>query len=132
LVKETMGLIRVELVLTNLLTGARVTVSDALVDSGATFLYMPKGLALQLGFDPDRAPPGLIETADGNIQSAPWLRPLGVAFANRECTTDAFVTGNEVLLGAIPMQAMDVIIDMRGEKLIPNPAHPNRPVFSAK
>lgn len=37
------------------------------------------------------------------------------------------VTGDTVLLGAIPIQAMDVLIDPRRERFIPNPENPNIP-----
>jgi hypothetical protein len=60
--------------------------------------------------------------------------PIEVRFANRRCLTEAFVLpGNaEVLLGAVPMELMDVLIHPAQQKLIVNPEHPNIAQLSMK
>ena len=52
--------------------------------------------------------------------------PVEVRFENRRTSVDAIVIPNvsEVLLGAIPMEDMDVLIDPREQKLVVNPKHP--------
>jgi len=55
-----------------------------------------------------------------------------IAFANRTYVTEAVVLGNEPLLGVIPLEAMDLIVDPRQQVLIVNPQHPNYPVALAK
>lgn len=52
--------------------------------------------------------------------------PIEVRFANRRCTMDAIVLpgDSEPLLGAIPMEAMDIMIHPRRQELILNPEHP--------
>ena len=37
--------------------------------------------------------------------------------------------GDEVLLGAVPMEEMDVLISPRTQTLVVNPANPDGPVF---
>ena len=41
------------------------------------------------------------------------MGPIEVSFSNRRCFTGAMVLGNEVLLGAIPMQDMDLVLRHR-------------------
>jgi hypothetical protein len=42
------------------------------------------------------------------------------------------VLGNEPLLGAIPLESMDLMVVLRQQALIVNPQHPNYPVALAK
>ena len=53
--------------------------------------------------------------------------PIEVRFENRKAIVSAMVVPGEVeiLLGAIPMQAMDVLIDLKNERLIVNPKSPD-------
>lgn len=49
----------------------------------------------------------------------------------RDCVTCAVVMGDTVLLGAIPMEAMDLVIHPRTLQVVPNPESPNIPQFIA-
>ena len=60
-----------------------------------------------------------------------YAGPIKVEMMGRDCVTAAVVMGDQVLLGAIPMQAMDMIIHPRTEQLAPNPESPNVPSFLA-
>jgi hypothetical protein len=55
---------------------------------------------------------------------------MGVA--NRTYITEALVLGNEALMGALPLEAMDLLVDPRRQQLVVNPEHPNYPVALAK
>jgi clan AA aspartic protease len=119
-----MGLTHARLKLTNTLTGASVEV-QALVDSGATPLCIPEAIARQLGFDITEVYSTRIRIADASAIKVPVVAPIRIEFANRSCTTDAFVLGDEPLLGVIPIEAMDCIIEPRSQRLVVNPAHPD-------
>ena len=58
--------------------------------------------------------------------------PVEVRFANRRCFTGAMVLGDEVLLGAIPMEDMDLVLQPQLQQLTVNPANPNLPLSIAK
>jgi hypothetical protein len=60
--------------------------------------------------------------------------PVDIHFANRSTTVRALVMLGEaeVLLGAIPIEGMDVIIDLKREQLLVNPKSPDRPNMSLK
>lgn len=44
----------------------------------------------------------------------------------------ALVLGDEPLLGVIPLEAMDMVIDPRRQEVMVNPKHPNFPVYPVK
>jgi clan AA aspartic protease len=101
----------------------RVKVS-ALVDTGSYMLTINESIRNQLGLP-------LIEKqfsvlADEREVEVEVVGPVEVRFENRRTSVDAAVLPNasEVLLGAIPMEDMDVLIDPRQQKLVVNPKHP--------
>jgi clan AA aspartic protease len=126
-----MGLTYATIKLTNLFAHQSVEVS-ALVDTGATFMCVSEEIALQLGFDITEVSRQVVTLADGHQRKVPKIAPIEIAFGNRTYVTEAVVLGNEALLGVIPMEAMDLIVDPRQQTLIANPQHPNYPVASAK
>lgn len=97
----------------------------ALVDSGASLLTIPPSIKNQLNLlkvDEQQA-----ELADGSIIDVEIVGPVEVRFENRVAIVTALVIPGEaeVLLGAITMQAMDVLIDPKQERLIVNPKSPD-------
>ena len=102
----------------------------ALVDSGALSLCIPQSVAFQLELD-ELEKRG-VTIADGSSHQVPYVGPIRIDFENRFCFTGALVIGDETLLGAVPMEEMDVILHPSRQKLIPNPAHPNIPSYIIK
>lgn len=100
---------------------------EALVDSGAYMMVIPDKIRLQLGLD--IVAHEFAEFANGQQEKVGIAEPIEIHFENRKATVDVLIAGNEVLLGAIPMEAMDVLIHPKLQKLIVNPAHPTTPVF---
>ena len=126
-----MGLIYAKLILSNpVLPELSSIESKALVDSGALHLCIPKHLALQLKIKPleDRE----VIFADGSKQLIPYAGPIKVKFQNRTAFVGAMIMGDEVLLGAIPMEDMDVIIHPATRTLVVNPESPNIAMTMAK
>ena len=99
--------------------------ANALVDSGAIDLCITPLIAKQLRLT--KLEDRMITMADGRSEIVEYVGPVLVEVFGRRTFTGALVTGNQVLLGAIPMESMDVLIDPRRQQLIPNPAHPNIP-----
>lgn len=134
-----MGLVKVELKLYNAMDTAlarreKIKESEvrkievtALVDSGAYMMVIPEKVRLQLGLDIISYE--FAELVNGQQEKVPIAEPIEVHFENRKATVDVLVVGQEVLLGAIPMEAMDVLIHPILQKLIVNPEHPTTPVF---
>lgn len=96
---------------------------DALADTGAIHLCIPEHIAVQLKLDEfDRRE---VTLADGSRRLISYVGPLAVAVANRRGLAGAMVLGNQVLLGAIPMEDMDLVVNPRTRQVIPNPENPN-------
>lgn len=109
----------------------KVTVS-ALIDTEAYYLCINQDIASQLGLP--LIEKKLAEMADGTIKESDAVGPTEVRFKNRKTTVDAMVmSGNvEVLLGAIPLEGMDVLVHPLKQELTVNPAHPYIVQFSLK
>jgi hypothetical protein len=67
-----------------------------------------------------------LQLANGKVITCDVVGPVDLRFANRECTCRAIVLpgDSEPLLGAIPMEEMDVIIHPQRQELIVHPDHP--------
>ena len=99
-----------------------VEVNDALVDTGATGLSMPRSLLASLGLDFLRTRKAL--SSAGPIE----VRVFGTArltVQGRDCPVDVteLPDGCPILIGQIPLEAMDFVVDMASRKLVGNPAH---------
>jgi clan AA aspartic protease len=104
----------------------------ALVNSGAYMLAINETVKTQLGLKVVEERPA--ELADGSVIDLEVVGPVEVQFKNRRTVTEAMVLPGdaEILLGAIPMEGMDVLIDPKKQELIVNPKHPMRPQMSLK
>ena len=102
----------------------------ALADSGALHLCIPKHIAIQL--DLEELYTREVTTADGSKHLCPYVGPIQLKFENRGCFTGALVLGNEVLLGAVPMEDMDVLLSPAKQAVIVNPESPNIATSIAK
>ena len=49
-------------------------------------------------------------TADGGKRLCAYVGPIELRFGSRGCFTGALVLGDEVLLGAVPMEDMDLMV----------------------
>jgi clan AA aspartic protease len=87
-------------------------------------LTINDSLKEQLGLDVKET--RTVQTADGRIMKLEVVGPIEVRFKNRRSLTQALVMPgeNEVLLGAIPMEDMDVVIHPSRQELIVHPDHP--------
>lgn len=95
----------------------------ALADTGAIMLCIPQHVAVQLQLE--TAEHRDVTLADGKEIKVPYVGPLQVGFKNRSSFAGALVMGDEVLLGAIQMEDMDLIVVPREQKVDVNPLSPN-------
>ena len=96
---------------------------EALADTGALFLCIPDHVANQLQLRESSKKE--VTTADGRKQLCPYVGPIHIQFQNRECFVGAVVLGDEVLLGAVPMEDMDLVVVPSERRVVPNPLNPN-------
>lgn len=102
----------------------------SLVDTGSLHLCIPEHVAIQL--DLEELYKREVTTADGKKHLVPYMGPISMKFENRGCFTGALVFGDEVLLGAVPMEDMDVLVSPSKQALIVNPESPNIATSIAK
>ncbi len=98
----------------------------ALVDRGSSMLVISRSLSKQLALrHVDEVD---TELANGALMRADVVGPVEVRFQNRKTVVNAVVVeaDTDVLLGAIPMQGMDVMVDPKRERLILNPDSPDK------
>ena len=121
-----MGLVYTMLILNNpVKSGLHPIEINALVDTGAVHLCIPEHIAIQLELT--ELEKREVTIADGSKKLCSYVGPVKVQFQNRSCFTGALVIGDTVLLGAIPMEDMDLIIQPALLKVIANPNNPNIP-----
>jgi clan AA aspartic protease len=96
---------------------------DALADTGSTHLCIPEHVQLQLRLEALEMRE--VTLADGSSRSVPYVGPVQLRFKNRTGFTGALVMGDQVLLGAIPMEDMDLVVSPRTRSVDVNPASPN-------
>ena len=126
-----MGLISAEIELSNPRDGnIRPIKVKSLVDTGYLHLCVPEHVAIQLELE--ELYKREVTTADGKKHLVPYMGPVSIKFENRGCFTGALVFGDEVLLGAVPMEDMDVLISPAKQALIVNPESPNIAMSVAK
>lgn len=104
--------------------------AEALVVTGAMHLCIPEHIALQLHLKDT----GIREVtlADGHVRQVRYVSPVRIEMLNRVCVTGALVLGDQVLLGAIPMEDMDLIVEPARQRVSVNPRAPNIPMSLAK
>ena len=123
------GLIHAEIKLDNPKQSAgTVVTAQALVDTGAMHLCIPEALSRQLNLAAERV--RRVTFADGRSVEAPYVGPVRVEVAGRTCFVGAMVFGDEVLLGAIPMEDLDLLVDPTRQTLVPR--DPRGPASVAK
>lgn len=98
---------------------------EALVDTGALMLCIPEHVSVQMGFE--ELEKREVTTADGRKQLVSYVGPVLVRFKNRSCFVGALVLGDDILLGAVPMEDMDLIVSPAHKALVVNPDSPNFP-----
>ena len=103
---------------------------DVMVDTGATMLVINKELFQRLGLDATEERE--ITLANDAKQTCKLTEPLEIHWENRSISMPALVIedASEYLLGVIPLEGMDLMVDTVNHRLIG--AHGDHPVYRAK
>ena len=125
-----MGLVFADVQLTNVRDDSLAPLTvHALVDAGALHLCIPESIAQQLKLEEIER--RQVTIANGASLTVPYVGPIKISMGNRSSFTGAMVLGNQPLLGAIPMEDMDLVVHPGTQKVMPNPASPNMPASVA-
>ena len=96
---------------------------DALADTGAVHLCIPPHIQHQLQLEETDTKE--VTLADGNRKLVPYVGPIELRYKNRIGFSGALVMGDTPLLGAIPMEDMDLVVVPKTRQVIVNPLTPN-------
>ena len=100
---------------------------EALVDTGAMRSVLPPAVADELGLL--RLGRTVARYADGRLEEVDTTEGFYIALLGRQALEDAMVLGDRVLLGVTALEKMDLLVDCAQQRVIPNPANPQQPVF---
>ena len=97
-------------------------IPNALVDTGAMFLSLPRRFVQQLGLDRYRTPKAI---TSGGIAEFGMYGVVKLTVQGRDCFVEVAELPDEcpVLIGQIPLEALDFVIDPVGQRLLGNPDH---------
>src|SRR5262245_43665595 len=118
-----MGLVTTTILLRNARVPTLAIQVGALADTGSVYLCIPQHVcdALRLEKLADKE----ATLADGSTKMFPYVGPVEIRFKNRVGLVGALVMGDQVLLGAIPMEDMDLVVIPKTYEIDVNPASPN-------
>ncbi len=97
-------------------------VTNALVDTGAAILSMPKSLIDQLGLLPVRTRKARSSAGSVTLQIYGAVR---LTIQGRDCLSDVAEVPEDcpVLIGQVPLELLDFVADAKNHRLIGNPEH---------
>jgi predicted aspartyl protease len=100
----------------------QIRVDDALVDTGATLLSLPTRLIRELGLA--KTGSKRVSSSSG-ITHADLYEAVRLTIMDRTCTMDVLEVPDHVpvLIGQLPLEHLDLVVDLRNRTLIGNPAH---------
>lgn len=106
----------------------RVTIPDALVDTGATLLSLPTSIIRQLGLN-QVGTKHVVSSAGPTVTG--MYDAVRLTIMGRECTMDVVEVpdGVPALIGQIPLEHLDLVVDLHNRKLTGNPAHGGEHVY---
>jgi clan AA aspartic protease len=104
---------------------------EALVDRGATTLVLPEDAVTALGLSELRRSD--VRLADGSTRRVPWVTGLLIEILGRNMSCHALVmpAGSTPLIGQIPLEALDLVVDPKSREVTVNPASPDIPLLDA-
>src|SRR5262249_35867142 len=99
-----------------------VEVTDALVDTEVLMLGLPGRLITRLGLTPQG--PRTWRLAGGTV-TFPIYHPVRLTVGGRDCTCEVMELDDAlpVLIGRMPLQMLDLVIDPDARRLVGNPDH---------
>ena len=100
----------------------RAVQTDALVDTGATRLYLKRSVIKALGL---RKEGEVVSKTTNGTRRRSVYQAARLELMGRHGTFEVVEIDDDVpnLLGQIPLEYLDLVVDSKGQKLIPNPEH---------
>lgn len=100
--------------------------AEGLIDTGAVHLVIPEKILEQLGLRIRGQQ--LVRYANSSQETVGVTGPVLLECQGRNTVDEALVVGDEILIGQVILEKLDLLVDCKNQRLIPNPAHPDYPV----
>ncbi len=102
---------------------------EALVDTGATMLVLPADVCRKLGLT--EAERRRVRYADGRVREVPRVKNVGIEILGRDMVGSALVEaeGTTPLIGQIPLEELDLVVNPGTGDLMPDPESPDAPLL---
>ncbi len=138
-ISKNMGAVRVKVKLTNAIDEElvkrgllnpnllRVYEAEALIDTGAVRTAIPIEVCEHLGLRIRSQE--IAKYADGRQETVGLTGPILIEMEGRETIEAAMVLGDMVLIGQTVLETLDLLVDCKNQRVIPNPENPERPVL---
>ena len=138
-ISKNMGAVRVKVKLTNAIDEElvkrgllnpnllRVYEAEALIDTGAVRTAIPLEVCEHLGLRIRSQE--IAKYADGRQETVGLTGPILIELEGRETIEAAMVLGDMVLIGQTVLETLDLLVDCKNQRLVPNPENPERPVL---
>ncbi|MEG4575554.1 aspartyl protease family protein [Microcoleus sp. N3A4] len=139
---KNMGAVKTQVKLTNAIDEALISrgllaprllrecETETLVDTGSVYLVISAEMVQQLGLR--IIGQQLVKYADGRQETVGVTEAILIEIEGRRTTEDALVTGDEVLIGQVVLEKLDLLVDCRNQRLMGNPTNPNYSVTYIK
>jgi hypothetical protein len=108
----------------------RSIITDAMFDTGTVRSVIPSNILEKLGAN--ICTEKIAENAKGYKEKVGICEPIYFEINDRDTYDEAFVLGDEVLIGQTVLEKMDLLIDCNTQSLVGNPKHPEGPVSKIK
>ncbi len=138
-ISKNMGAVRVKVKLTNAIDEElvkrgllnpnllRVYEAEALIDTGAIRTAIPIEVCEHLGLRIRSQE--IAKYADGRQETVGLTGPILIEMEGRETIEAAMVLGDMVLIGQTVLETLDLLVDCKNQRVVPNPENPERPVL---
>jgi clan AA aspartic protease len=104
--------------------------AEAMVDTGAVRCVVPKQIVERIGVEIRGH--RIAEYADGRTETVGMTEAIIFDLLGRDTADEALVLGDEILIGQTVLEKLDLLADRAGQRVIPNPAHPDGPISKVK
>jgi len=124
-----MGKVVEKVKLTSLFEPEKSVEVEAVIDTGATMVVLPKDIVEELGLRKMREVK--VRYANNKVETKPIYGVVNIELKGRSANLDVLVEekGSQPLIGQVLLELLDLIVEPKTRKLIPNPASPEMPMM---
>jgi len=124
-----MGKVVEKVKLTSLFEPEKSLEVEAVIDTGATMVVLPRDIVEELGLRKMREVK--VRYANNKVETKPIYGVVNIELKGRSANLDVLVEekGSQPLIGQVLLELLDLIVEPKTRKLIPNPASPEMPMM---